>query len=138
MDVERLYQDLRRDEGVCEKPYRDTVGKLTAGVGRNMDDVGLRPEEIQLMLKNDVADAAYDLDTRYPWWRTMTPARQNALANMCFNLGIVRLSGFKSMLAHLAKGQYDQAATEALNSKWATQVGDRAQRIAELFRKGVY
>lgn len=138
MDVEQLYRDLRRDEGTREKPYTDTVGKLSIGVGRNLDDVGLRPDEIQLMLKNDVAGVAYDLDTRYPWWRKMTTARQNALANMCFNLGIVRLSGFKKMLALLALGKYDQAAAEALNSKWADQVGDRAKRIAALFRKGDY
>lgn len=138
MDAEKLYAELRRDEGERKKPYKDTVGKLSIGVGRNLDDVGVRPDEIQLMLQNDVSDVVYDLDTRYPWWRKMTPARQNALANMCFNLGIVRLSGFKNMLAHLALGKYEQAATEALNSKWAGQVGDRAKRIAELFRKGDY
>jgi len=138
MELERLYSDLRRDEGTRVKPYKDTVGKLSIGVGRNLDDVGVRPDEIQLMLSNDVAGVVYDLDTRYPWWRKMTSARQNALANMCFNLGIVRLAGFKNMLAHLALGKYDQAADEALNSKWAGQVGERAQRIAELFRKGVY
>lgn len=138
MDVDKLYQELRRDEAERTKPYVDSVGKVSIGVGRNLDDVGVRPDEIQLMLKNDVADVIYDLDTRYPWWRKMTTARQNALANMCFNLGIVRLSGFKNMLALLALGKYDQAAAEALNSKWAGQVGDRAKRIAELFRKGTY
>ena len=138
MDVDKLHQELRRDEAERTKPYIDSVGKVSIGVGRNLDDVGVRPDEIQLMLKNDVADVIYDLDTRYPWWRKMTTARQNALANMCFNLGIVRLSGFKNMLALLALGKYDQAAAEALNSKWAGQVGDRAKRIAELFRKGTY
>lgn len=138
MNIDQLYIDLRRDESERTKPYKDSVGKLSIGVGRNLDDVGLRHDEIQLMLQNDVATVVYDLDTRYPWWRNMTAARQNALANMCFNLGIVRLSGFKNMMALLALGKYDQAATEALNSKWATQVGDRAKRIAELFRKGSY
>lgn len=138
MNEQRLYVDLRRDEGEKNKPYRDTVGKWTIGVGRNLDDVGLRADEMALMLKNDVANAVYHLDTNFPWWRQMTDARQNALVNMCFNMGIARLKGFVNMLAMLAKGSYDEAADEALKSKWASQVGSRAERIAAIFRKGEY
>lgn len=138
MNEQRLYQDLERDEEKRTKPYRDTVGKWTIGIGRNLDDVGLREDEIALMLKNDVANAAYQLDTNFPWWRKMTDARQNALLNMCFNMGIARLKGFKNMLAMLAAESYDEAADEALKSRWATQVGKRADRIAELLRKGAY
>lgn len=49
-----LRPQLRIDEGVREFPYTDTVGKLSIGVGRNLDDVGLRPDEIALMLENDI------------------------------------------------------------------------------------
>lgn len=138
MNEQRLYIDLERDEGKRPKPYRDTVGKLTVGIGRNLDDVGLRENEMALMLRNDVADAAYHLDTNFPWWRSMTDARQNALCNMCFNLGIARLKGFKQTLSLLQAGQYEAAADEVLRSRWASQVGSRAQRIAALFRKGEY
>lgn len=138
MDEKRLLQDLERDEGKRAKPYRDTVGKLTAGIGRNLDDVGLREDEMQLMLRNDVAAAAADLDRVMPWWRKMTDARQNALLNMCFNLGIGRLSGFAVTLGLLRKGEYEAASREVLRSKWAVQVGDRAVRISQLFAKGEY
>jgi len=138
MNEERLYADLIRDEGKRTRPYRDTVGKWNIGVGRNLDDVGLREDEIALMLRNDVTSVVRDLDKNFPWWARMTPARQNALANMCFNLGIVRLSGFKHTLALLEAGQYEAASVEVLKSKWATQVGARADRIARLFQKGTY
>lgn len=138
MELSRLYEDLRRDEGERRKPYRDTVGKLTAGVGRNLDDVGLRADEIQLMLENDVSSAVYDLDTHLPWWRKLNGARQNALINMCFNLGITRLKGFKRTLSLLEAGAFEAASIEVMNSKWADQVGQRAQRIARAFREGTF
>ena len=138
MDEKRLREDLTRDEARRAKPYTDTVGKISIGVGRNLTDVGLRPDEIDLLLSNDISAVCHDLDARLPWWRKMTDARQNALANMCFNLGITRLLTFKTTLGHLERGEYDQAADAALQSKWATQVGDRAKRIAALIKKGVY
>lgn len=128
-----LIADLRRDEGVRAKPYHDTVGKLTIGVGRNLDDVGLRDDEIELLLRNDVLAVMAALDRNLPWWRAMPEGAQRGLANMCFNLGWPRLSRFRRMLAALEAGDYDRAAAEALDSKWSRQVGPRAQRIAALF-----
>jgi lysozyme len=76
------------------------------------------------------------LDRNLPWWRDLSEARQRAVVNMCFNLGITRLLGFSKALAALKAGQYEEAARQFLDSRWATQVGQRAQRIAELVRKG--
>ena len=131
-----LVADLRRDEGVAYKPYRDTEGILTIGVGRNLEDRGISDDEMDFLLANDLKWVVVDLDRGAPWWREMTTNRQRALANMVFNLGWPRLSGFKKMLAALEAGDYDEAANQALDSRWAIQVGARAERIAELFRSG--
>ncbi len=131
-----LVADLRRDEGVAHKPYRDTEGILSIGVGRNLEDRGISDEEIDFLLANDLQWVVVDLDRGAPWWREMTTNRQRALANMVFNLGWPRLSGFRKMLAALEAGDYDEAANQALDSRWAIQVGARAERIAELFRSG--
>lgn len=136
MDLATLKAELRRDEGVRLKPYRDAVGKLTIGVGRNLDDVGIAAAEAELLLDADVARAAADLDRALPWWRKLTEARQRALLNMAFNLGLPRLLGFEGMLAALAAGDPVRAAAEALDSRWARQVGERAQRIARMIREG--
>ena len=135
-DIESLITDLMRDEGVRLKPYVDTVGKWTIGVGRNLTDRGILRSEAEVMLRNDIAIVADDLDVNVPWWRTLSPNRQKALANMCFNMGWPRLSGFKVMLAALEHGDFESAATECLNSKWAAQVGDRATRIGDLIKEG--
>lgn len=131
-----LVADLKRDEGVAYKPYRDSEGILSIGVGRNLEDRGIADDEIDFLLANDLNWVVVDLDRGAPWWREMTKNRQRAFANMVFNLGWPRLSGFKQMLAALEAGDWDEAANQALDSRWAIQVGARAERIAELFRSG--
>lgn len=132
--IEQLVEDLKRDEGFRAKPYRCTAGKVTIGYGRNLDDVGVSASEAHNMLMNDIEGVYRDLDRSHPWWAEMPEPVRVGLANMCFNLGISRLGGFKNMLAALEAGEWDRAATEALDSRWARQVGARAERIAMLFR----
>ena len=123
-------------EGLRLHPYRCTAGKLTIGVGRNLDDRGITQAEAMMMLENDISEVEKDLDREYPWWRDMSPARQCVLADMCFNLGLFRLSGFVNALKAMLDGHYDDAADHMLDSLWARQVGQRAQRLAKMMRDG--
>lgn len=135
--VKKLVTELERDEGIRLKPYTDTVGKLTIGVGRNLDDVGISSQEARVLLVSDIRRATLDLDRALPWWEEkLSPNRQRALINMCFNLGLGRLLGFQKMLKALEEGRWQDAHDEALDSKWAVQVGKRANRIAEMFKNG--
>ncbi len=136
MDIARMKAELRRDEGVRLKPYRDTVGKLTIGVGRNLDDTGITEGEADRLLEDDIGRAIADLDGALPWWRNLSEIRQRAVLNMAFNLGLSRLLGFKTMLADLERGDYEGAAREAIDSRWARQIGARAQRIAMMLAEG--
>lgn len=136
MNDPAIKADLLRDEGLRLKPYRDSVGKLSIGIGRNLDDVGISAAEAEVLLETDIAHAAADLDRALPWWRGLSEARQRALLNMAFNLGLPRLLGFTAMLADLERGDFAAAAREAVDSRWARQVGARAQRIAMLLAEG--
>lgn len=133
---ELLVYELSRDEDVRTKPYKDSVGKLTIGVGRNLDDKGLSKAEINILLNNDINDSEADLDRTFPWWRQLSDNRQRVLLNMCFNLGIKRLAGFKNMLKDVQNGLFDRAAVEMLDSLWARQVGGRAVRLAKMMKNG--
>ena len=135
MDREQLFDDLVRDEGLKLEIYKCTAGKLTIGVGRNIEDRGITTSEARLLLANDVDIISDELTTKFAWWVSMPEPAQRALANMAFNLGVPRLFQFKNMLAAIEKGDYNLAAKEALNSNWAKQVGDRANRIAKVFRE---
>jgi len=138
MNAQRLAAQLTIDEGRRPRIYVDTVGKVTGGVGRNLTDRAFSDDEMDLMLKNDIKGTESDLDRRLPWWRQMSEARQNVLANMCFNLGIDRLLGFAKTLTLMKAARYDAAAAEMLDSLWAKQVGARAIRLAATMRKGEF
>jgi lysozyme len=135
-DRASLVADLERDEGVRQFPYVDTVGKLTIGVGRNLTDRGLSPDEIRYLLQNDIDAAMDDLNRGVPWWDRLDPVRQTVLVNMCFNLGWPRLRGFVRTLAAIRRGDYIDAAAGMRDSLWATQVGARAERLAVLMESG--
>jgi lysozyme len=134
MNYEQLLSDLERDEGLRLKPYQCPAGKLTIGVGRNIEDIGITEDEARYLLVNDVKRVEAEFDRNMPWWRDMPEQAQQALVNMGFNLGWPRLSMFKKMLSALQRGDYGVAALEAVDSKWARQVGQRAWRIAEQFK----
>lgn len=137
-DRSQLLADLRRDEGCRLQAYRDSEGWLTIGFGRLIDagaGGGISMAEAELLLANDVDKFIGELDRRLSWWRDLPAPAQLALANMAFNLGLTRLLKFKKMLAALRAGDFTAAAAEALNSKWAGQVGaGRSGRIADLYR----
>jgi len=123
-------------EGKRERPYRDTVGKLTVGVGRNISDVPFSDDEIDLMLENDIHRAQDGLDRIAPWWRDLDTVRQRVLIDMCFNLGEACLSKFVNTLRAVEKGRYEDAARGMENSKWYRQVGNRAKRLVAMMRTG--
>ena len=132
---ELVIQDLKRDEGFRSKPYRDTVGKLTIGYGRNLNDVGINKEEAEELLRHDIIVANRELLSFY-WYDDLTSCRRRALINMVFNLGFTKFRKFKKMVAAFEAEDYSLAADEVLDSDWSKQVGDRANRIADLIRLG--
>lgn len=131
-----ILTQLRRDEGVRNFPYTDTVGKLTIGVGRNLTDVGLSDEEIDILLRADINKVILQLNTKLPWYQNLDPVRQGVVINMAFNMGFRSLEGFPLFLRAMAQGNWDVASDEMLDSLWAKQVGDRAVRLATQIRTG--
>jgi lysozyme len=136
MDVEKLKDQLIRHEGLRLKPYTDTVGKLTVGIGRNLDDVGISEQEARMFLHNDLQSVYHDLNTNCPWWVNIGDVRQRVLADMVFNLGIGGFLKFKNMLLAIQSGDFNMAATEMLDSKWARQVGKRAVTLSQMMENG--
>jgi len=127
--IDYIVDQLIRDEDIKLKPYRDTVGKLTIGVGRNLDDVGISENEAKYMLNNDIHKSMDEL-IHIPFYKNLDPVRQGVLINMVFNMGITKLLGFKKMLAYLEQGDYINAANEMLASQWNNEVGNRSYRLS--------
>lgn len=129
--MNQLQRQLVAHEGLKLEPYRCTADKLTIGVGRNIEDIGITEEEAMFMLDNDIARVVEELNSNFPWFAGLTESRKNVLIDMCFNLGISRLKLFKNALKAMEEGLWDVAASEMLSSRWADQVGARAQRLAD-------
>lgn len=135
MTEEQLKLWIKHCEGLNLKLYKDTVNKTTIGWGRDIQDCGIRIDEAELMFKNDYNQAVDELE-RQDWYAMQPQGVKNALINMNFNLGIERLLEFHGMINALKEKNYTLAAKEALNSKWATEVHQRAKDIALMISQG--
>ena len=121
---------IKIDEGFRGKPYLDTVGKTTIGYGRNLDDNPLTKEEAEYLLNNDLKKVSQEC-CKLPYFSELSPNRRSVIINMVYNLGMTRFKKFKKMNKALSERNYLLASIEMLDSKWATQIGDRATRLAE-------
>ena len=135
--IERAMDGIKRHEGLRLKPYRCPAGKLSIGYGRNLEDVGILEAEAEVLLRNDVRRAV-DTATRCAadhgvLFEALSEDAKVVLTDMAFNLGF-RLKGFRKMFAALREGDYEGAAREMLDSRWARQVGKRARELAEIMK----
>jgi len=132
MSDRRLINMITLHEGKRHHVYECSSGKLTIGVGRNLEDLGLTDGEIDFLLRNDLMRVQSELATNVPCFLKLSETRQDVLMDMCFNLGLGQFIKFQKMLTALEMGEYEEAAKEMLDSRWARQVGERATRLAKM------
>jgi lysozyme len=141
MNTVELMKELMLDEGYKQEIYADPLGHLTFGVGHliteNDEEYGkevgtpVTKERIEECLQQDIKTVFSELDMNQPWWRSLDSNRQRVIANMCFNLGHPRFSKFKKFIAAMQTSNWEKAAEEMMDSKWSTQVGERAIRLRD-------
>ena len=134
----KLIEQVKRHEGFRAKPYRCTAGKLTIGYGLNLEDRGLTETEAETILVNDLSRIYDHLAQKLHWFSDMKSERRDVLVNMAFNIGVSGLLKFKKALYYMELGDYDKAADEMLDSRWAMQVPSRSKELAEQMRTGEY
>jgi lysozyme len=130
-----IEEQLILHEGMRLRPYRCTAGKLTIGVGRNLEDKGISHHEAMMLLRNDIAEVTSQLE-QFDWFRALGPVRRKVLVDMAFNLGLDGLMGFRRMIEALKRADYEAAADEMVNSRWYRQVGERGRRLERMMRTG--
>lgn len=134
--IDEIAEALKREEGFSAHCYICTAGKNSVGYGRNIDadgGIGISEEEADYLLRNDIDRTIAECE-QWEWFGDLQPAQQSVLIQLCFQLGYPRLTKFKRMLAALAEQDYDTAADELLDSRFAEQVPRRANRLAEQMR----
>jgi len=128
---------LIRHEGMRLRAYRDSEGVWTIGIGRNIETRGLTEEEVYYLFDNDVLTHTIEAQ-KLPVFDKLDPVRQDVLISMVFNMGLPRLLGFRKFLGALEERDWPGASREMLDSRWSSQVGNRAQELAKMIRTGAY
>ena len=134
MDIKKIKELIISHEGLKLKPYKCTAGKLTIGVGRNIEDVGISFDEAMFMLDNDIKACIKDMVKLFPGWYQLFENQQTVLIDMRFNLGLSRFRKFKKMIMAINAKDFDLAAKEMMNSLWyRKQVGNRAVELVKMW-----
>lgn len=137
--ITNITEQLMRDEGCVLHAYEDSLGYTTLGVGRLIDKRkggGITAEESAYLLANDIRRKTSEVISALPWSEHMDPVRFAVLVSMAFQLGIDGLLGFKNTLALIQGGNFDQAASNMMMSKWHSQTPARCERLAKQMRLG--
>ena len=134
--MNKLIEQLKIHEGFRSNVYTCSGGKKTVGYGRNLQDIGISEEEAEMLLKNDIYEATNQLLNAFPWMATFSDVRISAMINFTFNVGIGTVRKFSNTIEYLKNEDWEAAADEMIDSKWAEQVGDRAIQITEQIRTG--
>jgi lysozyme len=136
MDYEKLMTSLIKHEGFRGTAYTDTVGKQTIGYGRNLTDNPLTEEEGKYLMFSILHESCHRAKKLVANWETLNDVRQNVLIEMVYNIGWVGVFGFKQMRGAIEANNFVSARLHMLNSKWATQVGQRARTLADMMETG--
>ena len=137
---QRVFEQLKIDEGVVYEIYNDHLGYPTFGVGHLILEsdpehgeplgTGVSEDRIASAFEHDLDTAINECVVLYEdSWEEFPDEVKEILVNMMFNMGRPRLSGFKKMNAALSSGDWYTASVEGRDSLWYHQVGNRANRL---------
>ena len=145
MNVEKLREQLKIDEGCVYEIYNDHLGYPTFGIGHlvresdpeNGSPVGTKVSEDRVAdaFDDDIEIVLSDCNKLYPDFEDLPEEAQQIIANMMFNLGRPRLSKFVGMKRGVDAKDWNAAADEMVDSRWYRQVGARAERLVNRMRE---
>lgn len=131
----KLKERIKLHEGKRLRPYKDSLGVLTVGYGRNLDAVPFSDHEINVMFDTDFERALIAAQS-FAAYDRLNDARKGVIIEMVFQMGKWGVWKFKKFLAAAAKEDWQKAHYEMLNSQWASQTPGRAKKLANIFRSG--
>jgi GH24 family phage-related lysozyme (muramidase) len=144
VDIEQLRETLKVDEGVKYEIYKDHLGYPTFGIGHLIVEsdqeygepvgTGVHLNRVNEAFDEDVAVMVDEAKKLFPDLEDLPEEAQQVIVNMTFNMGRPRLSKFKKFIAGVNAGDWEKAAVEMMDSRWAKQVGSRAERLRDRIR----
>lgn len=132
MDISKIKSLLIKHEGFRAKPYRCTAGKLTIGMGRNLDDKGITHAEADYMLINDITECVTDLEKIFTDFDELPENVQLVMTDMRFNLGATGFRSFKNMITAVKNRDWKAVVKSMKASNWYNQVGNRSKKLVKM------
>lgn len=135
---------IKRHEGVKNKPYKDSLGLWTVGVGHLIGDGKTLPPDMNRTFSDEEVNAMFEEDyaahkkyaQQIPGWSELNSTGQGALTDLTFNMGGKWYKRWPSFTNNIAQGNTEGAAAALENSKWYGQVGKRAPEVVAMVRAG--
>ena len=134
---DKIVKDLIRDEGLRLKPYRCTAGKLTIGIGRNIEDKGITESEARYLLNQDIFECKRDLESLFTnqVWMFFPEDVIRVFVNMRFQLGGNGFRKFKRMITAARMHNWNEVARQMRDSRWYRQTTNRAERLIVMIER---
>ena len=142
MNMERLLKSVKQHEGYRNKVYKDTLGKRTVGYGHLCvedhweDNREYTVPELERVLEADLNNAIQGTESLCSNCPDLKDQAKELIVEMVFQLGKTGVSKFRNMWKALGQDppQYDVAAKEMLDSRWAKQTPNRAKEMSDHMR----
>ncbi len=134
MQIENIIKSLKDHEGFRAKVYRDSLGVATIGYGFAIKDLDLSEQIAGKILEQKVRDLINEIAERFDWFQWVPDPGQDVIIEMCYQLGVAGVSKFTNTIAAIKRQDWETAANEMLNSRWAIQTPKRAAHMAEIIR----
>jgi lysozyme len=130
---DKLKEHIKEYEGFSSLAYECTAGYTTIGYGRNIEQKGITKEEAEHLLINDIKQCYKELRGIINKFDELPEKAQLVLVDMTYNLGLSKLLNFENMLDAIDAHDWEKAAIELLDSRYASQVKRRARINASYF-----
>ena len=130
-----ILEKLELEEGFRERMYDCPAGKKTIGIGVNLEATPIPKAVAQEWVRHILNDINVEM-AKHDWYRTLNHDRRVVIQDMCYQMGVSGVLAFKNMISAIENRDWERAANEMLDSRWAEQTPNRANRNANGMRTG--
>ena len=126
-----LLSSIRKHEGFRSKVYKDTLDFDTIGYGFAVKDLVLDEDIANIILQRKLEALIRSIEFKFSWYADLPNAVKDVVIEMCYQLGVKGVSKFRKTIKHLENEEWEVAADEMLDSKWAVQTPNRAKALSD-------
>jgi len=127
-----LLEAVKLSEGFRDKVYKDTLGIDTIGYGFAIKDLVLDKDIAETILRRKLDSLIERVNKRFAFVKDLPEAGQDVIYEMCYQMGVSGVSKFKKTLLYLENKEFRMASKEMLDSRWARQTPNRANRLSDI------